>query len=216
MAANHTIRRWRMAGYIWGLVAIVVLGIVLAVVWASSSSRVFAAYPGAYEFTGIDRFRGTDYFALKWVPNPGEVGPCPIVIHTEAGDVGAAEFEDPKRLLERGWVEVPFLPVVPEWAAVAGPDPPPGLPKVVKYGHGDLRVATVHSEGVLTSVSVFVVNTREERIAQGLPPEHEHMATRIGAMRYPISVGGRRITLPLSQAEMIEALGPPDNERRDY
>jgi hypothetical protein len=205
-----------MAGYIWGLVAIVVLGIALAVVWASSSSMVFAAYPGTYEFTGIERFRGTDYFALKWVPNPGEVGPCPIVIHTENGDVGAAEFEDPKRLLERGWVEVPFLPVVAEWAAVAGPDPPPGLPKVVKYGHGDLRVATVHSEGVLTSVSVFVVNTREERHAQGLPPEHEHMATRVGAMRYPISVGGRQITLPLSQAMMIEALGPPDNERRDY
>jgi hypothetical protein len=216
MAANRTNRRWRMAGYIWGLVAIVVLGIALAVVWASSSSMVFAAYTGTFEFTGIERFRGTEYFGLKWVPNPGEVGPCPIVIHAENGDVGAAEFEDPKRLLERGWVEVPFPPPPPEWAAVAGPDPPPGLPKVVKYGHGDLRVATVHSEGVLTSVSVFVVNTKEERIAHGLPPEHEHMATRIGATRYPISVGGRRITLPLSQAEMIEALGPPDNERRDY
>ena len=139
-----------MAGWIWGLVAILVLGIAIAVVWASSSTMVFASYSGTYEFTGTQRFWSTDYFCFKWVPNPGEVGPCPVVIQMDDGDVGAAEFAEPKRLLERGWVEVPFLPVAPEWLAAVGPAPvDPGLSTVAKYGRGDLRVATGHSKGVL-------------------------------------------------------------------
>jgi hypothetical protein len=205
-----------MTGYIVGLVAILVLGVAIAVVWTSSGSMVFASYPGTYEFTGIQRFRGADYFGLKWVPNPGEVGPCPVVIHLDDGDVGAAEWAEPKRLLRRGWVEVPFLPVAPEWAAAVGPDADRGLPKVVKYGRGELRVATGHTEGELIGVWVLVMAPDEERIAHGLPPGHEHMATRVGATRYALSVGGRRITLPMSQAEMIQALGPPDNQRKDY
>lgn len=216
MAANGTNRRWRMAVWCWGLVAFLALGIVIVVMWASSGSMVFASYPGTYEFTGIEHFRGADYFGLKWVPNPGDRGPCPVVIHTNGGDVGAAEFDEPKRLLKRGWVEVPFLPMAPEWVAVVGPEADRGLPKVVKYGYGDLRVVPQHHDGVLISLSVFVVTPREETIAHGLPPEHELMATRVGAIRYALSVGGRRITLPLSQSEMIRVLGPPSNQRKDY
>lgn len=63
---------------------------------------------------------------------------------------------------------------------------------------------------------VAVVNPREERVARRLPPEHEHLASRVGASRYAVSVGGRRITLPMSQAEMIQALGPPVGQRLDY
>jgi hypothetical protein len=205
-----------MAGCIWGLVAILVLGVAIAVVRASSGSLAFAGYPGTFEFTGVQRFWSTNYFGLKWVPNPGEVGACPVVIHLDGGEVGAAEWAEPKRLLQRGWVEVPFLPVAPEWAAVVGPDVGRGLPKVVKYGQGELRVATQHTGGVLTGVWVLVVTPLEERIAQRLPPGQEHMATRVGATRYAISVGGRRITLPISQAELIQALGPPDSRRKDH
>lgn len=205
-----------MAGWIWGLIAVLVLGIALAVVWASSDSMVFASYAGTYEFTGVQRFWGTDYFGLKWVPNPGEVGPCPVIIHLDDGDGGAAEFAEPQRLLQRGWVEVPFPPPAPEWVAVVGPDVDRGLPKVVKYAHGELRIAIQHTQGVLTGVSVLVVAPDEERIAQALPPGHEYMATRVGATRYAISVGGRRITLPISKAELIQALGPPDSQRKDY
>jgi len=218
MAANRTNRRWRMAGWIWGLVGILVLGIAIAiaVVRVSSGAMVFASYPGTFEFTGIQRFSGADYFGLKWVPNASEVGPCPVVIHLPDCDVGAAEWAEPKRLLQRGWVEVPFLPLAPEWVVAVGPDVDRGLPTVAKYGYGDLRVATQHTDGVLTSVWVVVVAPDEERIAQGLPPGHEHMATSVGAARFAISVGGRRITLPISQAQMIQALGPPASQRKDY
>lgn len=218
MAANGANRRWWMTGWTWGLTAILVLGIIIAIalIWVSSTSMVFASYSGTFEFTGIQRFWGTNYFGLKWVPDPGEVGPCPVIIHLDDGDVGAAEFAEPQRLLQRGWVEVPFLPVAPEWAAVVGPNADRGLPKVVKYGRGELRVATGHKDGVLIGVWVVIMAPDEERIAQGLPPGHEFMATRVGAARYPISVGGRRITLPMSKAEMIQALGPPDGERKDY
>jgi hypothetical protein len=205
-----------MAGWTWGLVAVLVLGTAIAFVWASSASMVFASYPGTFEFTGFQRFRATNYFGLKWVPNPGEVGPCPVIIHLDDDDIGAAEFAEPQRLLQKGWVEVPFLPLAPEWVAAVGPDVDRGLPKVVKYGHGELRVATQHTQGVLTGVWVLVVAPDAERIAQGLPPGHEHMATRVGATRYAISVGGRRITLPISKAELIQALGPPVGQRKDY
>jgi hypothetical protein len=90
------------------------------------------------------------------------------------------------------------------------------LPPAVKYGWGDLRVCPQHAEGTLMAVSVFVVLPDEERVAAGLPPGHELMATRIGAERYPISVGGRRISLPMSHAELVPALGPPGGQRKDY
>jgi hypothetical protein len=216
VAVSRTTRGRRMTGCVWGLIAFLLLGVALFLVHAASGSMVFASYSGTVEFTGTRRFWSTNYFGLKWVANPGDPGPCPVVVHTDGGDVGAAEFAEPNRLLERGWVEVPFQPPTPEALALIGPDWEKGLPRVVKYGRGDVRVATQHTDGVLTGVWVVVVTTREERIAQGLPPEHELMASRVGATRYPVSVGGRRITLPISEAELVRAMGQPDGRRKDY
>jgi hypothetical protein len=217
MTSGRSVRRLIIAAWIWGLAASLVLGIALTVVEESDGSMVFAWYPGTCEFIGFQRFRGTDYFALKWVPDTGEVGPCPIVIHGEGGDVGAAEFTEPTRLLERGWVEVPPVPMSPDWVAAIGrTQPDPGLPRVVEYGQGDLRVATRHTNGVLTGVWVVVVDPRGERPPKGVPSEREHMATRVGTKRFPVSVGGRRIALPISETDLVQALGPPEGRRSDY
>ena len=206
-----------MGGGIWVLVAILVLGSAGAVRWALSESMVFAAYPGTFEFTGIQRWRGTNYFGFKWLPNPGETGSCPLVIHMDGADIGATEWADPTRLSQKGWAEAPFLPLAPEWTAVVGrTEPAPGLPRVVKYAYGDLRVSTQHTEGALTGVWVFVVEPDEVRIAQGRPSGHELMARRVGATRYAMSLGGRRITLPITQAELVQAFGPPEHQRKDY
>ena len=86
-----------------------------------------------------------------------------------------------------------------------GPGGDAALPRVVKFGHDDLRVATQFTDGVLTGVSVWVVE-----------PGHETMASSAGVTRYAISVDGRRVTLPLSAAEMVRALGEPAGHRKDY
>ena len=199
-----------MIGYVGGLAAVILLG--GAFFWfraSSSGSLVFSSYPGTFEFVGTSRFSGTHYFVLKWVRDPGDAGPCPVVIHADGGDVGAAELADPDRLLGMGWVVVPDPPMPPEWVAVAGPDRPPGLPPVVKYGRGDLRITTLHTDGVLTGVWVGMVQP-------GLEPGHEMMASRVGEARHAVSVGGRRVTLPLSEAEMVRTFGPPTGRRKDY
>jgi hypothetical protein len=214
MALHGRTCRRHLAVCICGLIALLVLGIAGSFVYASLGSMVFASYPGPIEFTGTNRYWNTNYFGLKWVAKPG--GACPVVVHTGTGDVGAADFAEPKRLLERGWVEVPLAPPTPEALALIGPEWEKGLPRAVKYAQGDLRVVTAHADGVLSGVWVFVVIPRGELIAQGLPPEYELMASRIGATRYSISIGGRRICLPISEADLVRALGPPEGHRRDH
>jgi hypothetical protein len=187
----------------WGLAALLVLAAALAVVRACFSTLVFAAYPGTFEFSGFRRLWSNHYSSVKWVRDPGDNGPCPVVIHTDRGDIGAAELADPGRLLARGWVVVPFAPIAPEATALIG-EHGDDLPPVVKYGWGDLRVCPQFTDGLLTTVSVWVVGPGEM---------WEH---RPGAARYPISVGGRRVSLPISEAELTQALGRPADLRDDY
>jgi hypothetical protein len=194
-----------MIGFISGLAAVVLLGVDLYLFSASSGSMVFSSYPGTFEFTGISRNSGTHYYALKWVRDPGDARPCPLVVHGDGGDVGAAELADPDRLLRMGWVVVPDPPLPPEWVAVAGADRSPGLPSVVKYAQGCLRITTLQTDGILTCVCVGLVE-----------PGEELMASHVGTVRYAVSVGGQQITLPMSEVEMLAAFGPPDGRRKDY
>jgi len=100
---------------------------------------------------------------------------------------------------------MPDPPLPAEVAALGPPDAGSGLPRFVKFRHGDLRIATQHTNGVLTGVWVWVVE-----------PGHETMAMSEGATRYSLSVTGKRMKLPLSDAEMIQALGQPEGRRKDY
>jgi hypothetical protein len=194
-----------MIGCIWGAAALLVLAGALFLLQASFRTLVFASYPGTFEFTGTRRFWDTHYVALKWVRDQNDPGPCPVVIHTDLGDIGSSEFAEPDRLLARGWVVVPYPPIPPEAAALIRDAGGEERPPVLKYGWGDLRVCPQFTDGALVSVSVWVSD-----------PAHEAMATRAQAARYPISVGGRQIRLPLSQAELFQALGPPEGQRVHY
>jgi hypothetical protein len=205
MAATRTHRRWMMVVFLWSLVGLLVLGLALTLVRMYFGSLVFATYPGPVEFMGHGRLFGTTYYSVKWVRDPAAPGHCPLIIHLPTGDVGEKELVEEGGLLKRGWKEVPYPPMPPEAAALIGPNGDAGLPRVVKYGHDDLRVATQFTDGVLTSVSVWVVE-----------PGHETMAASPGATRYAISVDGRRVTLPLPAAEMVQALGEPEGRRKDY
>src|SRR3954465_10777281 len=160
MAAHRTYRGRLMAGLGWGLAALLALAATLALVRACFSTLVFASYPGTFEFSGFRRLWSTHYSSLKWVREPGDAGPCPVVVHTEHGDIGGEEFANPDRLLARGWVVVPFAPISPEAAALIG-DRGDDLPPVVKYGYGDLRACPQFTDGVLTTVSVWVVGPGE-------------------------------------------------------
>jgi len=205
MAASGLKQGTRMASCIWGIAAILGLGAALFAVRACFSSLVFASYPGSFEFTGRARFWSTNYFVLKWVQGPGNTAPCSVVVHTDSGDVDMAVGATHERLLKMGWVVVPAPPMPREALELLGPDPIPGLPQVVKYRWDELRVALQHTEGVLMCVWVFVVE-----------PGGEHAAFHRGTTPYPISVHGQRITLPVSEAELIDVLGSPENRRRDY
>src|SRR5207247_1373573 len=145
------------------------------------------------------------YFSVKWVRGPAAAGSCPLVIHLPTGDIGEKEFAEAGGLLRLGWKEVAYPPPPAEIVALVGPDWDHGLPKVVKFGHDDLRVATQHTAGELTGVWVWVVE-------QG----HETMASSLGSARYSISIDGRRVTLPLPEAEMVQVLGAPEGRRKDY
>jgi len=76
---------------------------------------------------------------------------------------------------------------------------------VVRFGFGDLRVATQHTAGQLTGVWVWVVELG-----------HETVAWSQGTSRYALSVHGQRITLPLTNAELVRTLGIPQGRRKDY
>src|SRR5262245_43774093 len=115
----------RMTGWTWGLAALILLGGAFFLLRASFRSMVFATYPGTFEFVGISRSWVTHYYVLKWVRDPGDAGPCPVVVHADRGDVGAAELADSDRLLGMGWAVVPDPPMPPEWVAVVGPDRSP-------------------------------------------------------------------------------------------
>jgi hypothetical protein len=95
--------------------------------------------------------------------------------------------------------------IVPEALAIVGPDWQRGLPRVIRFGHGDLRIVTQHTDGALTSVWVGVVE-----------PGHETMAWSAGATRYSMSVHGKRLTLPVSEVELVRTLGVPQHRRKDY
>jgi hypothetical protein len=166
---------------------------------------VFATYPGPLEFTGHSRLFRSTYFAIKWVRDAASPGPCPLTVHLPTGDVGDKDFAQPGGLLRRGWQEIPYPPLPAEAARLLGPDPSQGLPQVVKFGHGDLRVATQHIKGELTSVWIWLVE-----------PGHETLACNPGAASYALGIAGRRITLPLAESEMIRVLGKPEGRRRDY
>jgi hypothetical protein len=100
--------------------------------------------------------------------------------------------------------EVPYE-ITPEAVALFGPNGQEGLPRVVKFGQDDLRIATQHTAGELTSVHVWVVE-----------PGHETMACSPVGFRYPISVDGKQLTLPLPEEELIRILGAPASRRKDY
>jgi hypothetical protein len=86
-----------------------------------------------------------------------------------------------------------------------GPNGDRTLPSVVRFGLGDLRVATQLTGGQLTGVWVWVVE-----------PGHETAAWSPGATRYSLSVNGQRIMLPITEAELIRTLGAPEGRRKDY
>jgi hypothetical protein len=205
MAANRTNRRWMIVVCLWSLAGLLVLGLTLSLVCAYFGSLAFASYPGTVEFMGHSRLFGTTYFAVKWLHDPAAPGSCSLVIHLPTGDVGEKELAEAGGLLKLGWKEVPYPPMPAEAAALLGPDRDQGLPQVVKFGYGDLRVATQHNGGELTSVWVWLVE-----------PGHETMAWSAGASRYSISINGKRIPLPLPEAEMVRVLGVPEGRRKDY
>jgi hypothetical protein len=203
MVAKSLQRRFLRIG-LWYLAVVFGFGLVLSLVEAYMGSLVFATYRGPLEFTGHKRLFSTTYVSIKWVRDPAVPAPCPLIVHLTAGDVGEREFAEPGSLLNFGMREVPYE-ITPEAAALFGPNWPDDLPRVVKFGQGDLRVATQHTGGQLTGVWVCVVE-----------PGHETVARSPGGTQYPISVNGRRLTLPLPEAELVRLLGVPESRRKDY
>jgi hypothetical protein len=197
-------RRWKIV-CVRSLACLLVLGLALSLVRAYFGSLVFATYPGLVEFMGHSRLFRSTYFSVKWVRDAASPDPCPLVVHLPAGDVGDKDLAEPGGLLRLGWEEVPYPPLPAEAARLLGPQWDHGLPRVVKFGHGDLRVATQHTDGELTGVWVWVVE-----------PGYETLACSAGATQYAISIAGRRVTLPLPEAEMIRVLGMPEGRRKDY
>ena len=189
---------------LWYLAVVLVFALALTLVEAYQGSLVFAAYPGPLEFTGLSRLSGTTYVVVKWVRNPAAPVPCPLIVHLPAGDIGETEFAEPDRLRDFGLEEVPFV-IVPEALPIVGPDWQRGLPRVIRFGHGDLRIVTQHTDGALTCVWVGVVE-----------PGQEMMAWSPRATPYSISVNSQRLTLPVSEAELVRALGVPPHRRKDY
>jgi hypothetical protein len=202
MATNPLYRKLKRI-LLWYLASVLVLGLALSLAQAYFGSLIFAVYPGPVEFMGHSRFFTKTYVAVKWRRDPGAAGPCPFVVHLPAGDVGEEQLTE-AWLLTHGWKEVPYPPVPANVKALC-PGYEPVLPKVVKFGYGDLRIATQHTNGELTSVDVCVVE-----------PGYETIAWNPGATLYSLSLDGRRITLPLSEAEMIRVMGLPADRRKDY
>jgi hypothetical protein len=190
--------------WLWYLSVVLVAGLALSLVGAYLGCLIFATYPGPLEFVGHSRLSGTFYVGVKWVRDPAAPVPCPLTVHLRAGDVSETEFAQPGSLLNFGMQEVPYE-LAPEVVAFFGPDWQEGLPRVVKFGHADLRVATQHTGGQLTSVSVWVVE-----------PGHETLASSPRGTGYSISVDGKSLTLPLPEKELIRILGAPQHRRKDY
>lgn len=178
---------------------------IVCLVQAYGSSLVFATYPGPLEFMGQRRLSGTLYVSLKWQRDPAVAGSCPLIIHLPAGDASQEQLATQGELRNLGMQEVPYPPMPPEAAALVGPNGDPNIPKVIRFGLGDFRVATQHTAGKLTGVWVWVVE-----------PGHETPAWRPHGTRYSISVRGQWITLPLTEAELVRTLGLPQGRRKDY
>jgi hypothetical protein len=194
-----------MAVCLWSLAAILVLGLIFSLAQAYGGSLVFATYPGPLEFMGHRRLSGTIYVSIKWQRDPGLPGSCPLVVHLPAGDAGAEQLAVEGELLKLGLQEVPYPPMPPEAAALLGPNGDPKGLGVVRFGLGDLRLATQHTDGQLTGVWVWVVD-----------PGHETVAWSPKETQYLLSVHGQPITLPLTDAELVKTLGDPRSRRKDY
>jgi hypothetical protein len=181
-----------------------VLGLILSLGQAYWGSLILATYAGPLEFMGHSRLSGTVYASIKWQRDPAVPGSCPLVVHLPAGDAGEEQLAAEGELLKLGFREVPYPPM-PAKVALVRPNWDPKVLGIIRFGLGDLRVATQHTCGKLTGVWVWVVE-----------PGHETLAWSPEATRYLIGVNGQRITLPLTHAELVRTLGVPDGRGKDY
>jgi hypothetical protein len=204
MTVKRISRKWLIIACLWILAVPLVFGLALSLVSSYLGTLVFAIYPGPLEFMGHSRLSGTMYVSIKWMRDPAAPASCPLIVHLPVGDVGEQELAAEGGLLKLGFHEVPYQ-IAPELAALPRPHLHPKDLGIVKFGQGDLRIATQHTAGQLTSVDIWVVE-----------PGHETVAWSPGGTRYSISVDGRRITLPLSESELVGVLGVPAARRKDY
>jgi len=166
-----------------------------------SGVLVQAAYAPNLSFTGISHFGRATYAGFSWFQNPQKPGPCPLVIHLADRDLGVEDLGNVERLRARA-----FRPDLPDERTTAM------LMKVAaqaKIPYQPLPPNYVRRDGHLL-------------ISVGIDPKGPHAGLRSVWVGYRmaeprpwprrsgiVSIGGKRLPLPVTDTELAEILGPP-------
>jgi hypothetical protein len=195
---------FKMSKYLWLAVATLALVFGLHLVFHLAAEYAGVCAGAEYEpgvgFSGVSHFGKATYNAVRWYPNPQDPEPCPLRIHLPDGDLGAAELASPDTLLARGWKElVQDEAMTPELAEalrslpVVRDDNPP---RVLQRWHGALLLSVTFGEGGLRAVWV----------GRGPLERQEGI----------LSVAGKRLSLPITDAEADRILGEPLGRRQGW